>query len=92
MRRVLLFLGSFASGLLTIFAALVALVLSLFLFATVARPHGNNGQVGWDVVSVLVYLFGHHWEAVLVGIAVALFGFGSAVGFRKLNQRLAGGR
>jgi len=36
MRRVLLFRGSFASGLLTIFAALVALILSLLLFASVA--------------------------------------------------------
>ena len=91
MRRVLPFLGSFASGLLTIFAALVVLVLSLFLFASVALPHGNNGQVAWDVVSLLVSLFGHHWQGVLVGITLAVFGLGSAIGFRVLNRRLAGG-
>jgi len=91
MRALLLFLGGFASGLLTIFAVLVALVLLLVLFAIVALPHGNHEQVGWDVVSLLVSMFGHHWEAVLVGITLSVFGLGFTIGFRILNRRLAVG-
>lgn len=92
MRPLLLFLGSFASGLLTIFALLVSLALAFAFYAKIVLGEGNHSQVGWDVVSLLGSMFGHHWQVVLVGITLVVFGLGFALGYRILNRRLAGGR
>jgi hypothetical protein len=77
---------------LTIFVLLVSLAVAFAFYTKIALGGGNYGRVGWDVVSLLVAMFGHHWQVVLVGITLAVFGLGFALGSQILNRRLTGGR
>ncbi len=84
MRWILLFLGSVASGVLTIVLSLVVLLVSLSIYRKYAFGIPSDGAVGWDPIS----LFGRYWKLGVIGIPVLIFGLGCGVGFWFLSKRL----
>ena len=84
MRWVLLFLGSLATGVLTIVLSLALLLVSLFIYGKYVLGITSNGAVGWDPVS----LFGRYWKLGVIGIPLLIFGLGCGVGFWFLSKRL----
>jgi hypothetical protein len=80
MRRVLLFFGSLAGGVLAIVLSLTLLLVSLSLYNRYVLEVASNGAVGWDPVSI----FGR-W---VMGIPLLIFGLGCSAGFWFLSKRL----
>lgn len=80
MRRVLLFFGSLAGGVLAIVLSLTLLLVSLSLYNRYVLGVASNGAVGWDPVSI----FGR-W---VMGIPLLIFGLGCSAGFWFLSKRL----
>jgi hypothetical protein len=81
MRWILLFLGSVATGVLTIVLSLVLLLVSLVLYGRYVLGVPSNRAVAWDPVS----MFG---RVGVIGIPLLLFGLGCGVGFWFLSKRL----
>jgi hypothetical protein len=84
MRWILLFLGSLATGILTIVLSLALLLISLYAYQKYVIGIPSEGSVGWDPVS----LFGRYWQVGVIGIPLLIFGFGWTLGFWFLNKRL----
>ncbi len=84
MRWILLFLGSVATGVLTIVLSLALLLASLYIYGKYALGIPSNGAVGWDPV----LLFGRYWKLGVIGIPLLIFGLGCGVGFWFLSKRL----
>jgi len=80
MRWILLFLGSVATGVLTIVFSLVLLLVSLYLHSRHVVGVLSNQPVAWDPIS----MFGR----VGLSAPLALFGLGCSVGFWFFNKRL----
>jgi hypothetical protein len=80
MRRILLFLGSVATGVLTIVFSLVLLLVSLYLQGRHVVGVSSNQVVAWDPISL--------FSRVGLGVPLLLFGLGCGVGFWFLNKRL----
>jgi hypothetical protein len=81
-RSMLLFLGSVATGVLTIVFSLVLLLVSLYLHSRHVVGVLSNQPVAWDPIP----MFGRAG----VGAPLLLFGPGCSVGFWFLNKRLHG--
>jgi amino acid permease len=86
MRWALVFLESFATGVVSILVSLVLLVVALQLWARYVLGIGPNETVGWDPIS----LFGSHWKLAAMGIPAAIFAFGFSAGFWFFTKRLHG--
>ena len=86
MRRILVCLGSLATGVLAIGLSLAFALVSLFLYGRYVLGIASNEAVGWDPVS----LFGRYWKLGVIGIPLLIFGLGCGVGFWFLNKRLHG--
>jgi hypothetical protein len=84
MRWILLFLGSVATGVLTIVLSLALLLVSIYIYGKYALEIPSNGSVGWDPV----LLFGRYWKLGVIGIPLLIFGLGCGVGFWFLSKRL----
>jgi hypothetical protein len=80
MRWILLFLGSVATGVLTIVFSLVLLLVLLYLQGRHVVGVSSNQPVAWDPISMFGRV-GH-------GVPLLLFGLGCGVGFWFLNKRL----
>jgi hypothetical protein len=80
-RWLLLFLGSFATGLLTVVSSLVLLLVAVFLYGRYVLGISSNQAVAWDPA----FFFG---RVGAIGIPVLIFGLGCGVGFWFLNKRL----
>jgi len=79
-RSMLLFLGSVATGVLTIVFSLVLLLVSLYLQGRHVVGVSSNQVVAWDPISL--------FSRVGLGVPLLLFGLGCGVGFWFLNKRL----
>jgi hypothetical protein len=85
MRWILVFLGSVATGALTILLSLALLLVSIHVYDKyVLGIPPSNGAVGWDPVS----LFGRYWKLGVIGVPLLIFGLGCGVGFWFLSKRL----
>jgi hypothetical protein len=84
MRWVLLFLGSLATGVLTIVLSLALLLVSLSIYDRYVLWIASKEAVGWDPVS----LFGRYWKLGMIGIPLFIFCLGCSVGFWFLSKRL----
>jgi hypothetical protein len=67
MRWIFVFLGSLATGALTIVVSLVLLLVSLSIYARYVLGMASNEAAGWDPVS----LFGRYWKLGVIGIPVS---------------------
>ena len=86
MHWALTFLASLASGVFSILASLVVLVVVLHLCAGYMFGTGAHEAVGWDPVS----RFGSHWKAAVVGIPAVVFAFGFSAAFWLFSKRQHG--
>jgi amino acid permease len=84
MRWIVVCLGSLASGVLTIIASLVLLLVSLTIYERYVLRIASNEAVGWDPVS----FFGQYWQVAVIGIPLLIFAFGCSLGFWVLQRRL----
>ncbi len=82
MRWILLFLGSVATGVLTLVLLLAVLVVSLYLYGKYALEIPSKGSIGWDPVA----LFGRYWKLGVFGIPLLIFGLGCGLGFWFLGK------
>ncbi|MFY9674899.1 MAG: hypothetical protein WAK13_10630 [Terriglobales bacterium] len=83
MRWILVFLGSVATGVLTIMLSLALLLVSLYVYGKRAPGTPSNASVGWDPV----VLFGQYWKLGVIGIPLLIFGLGCGMGFWFLTKR-----
>ena len=81
MRWILLFLGSVATGVLTIVFSLALLLVSVYIHGRYVVGIPSNGVVAWDPISI----FG---RVGVIGVPLLLFGPGCGIGFWFLNKRL----
>ncbi len=81
MRWILVCLGSFATGVLTIVLSLALLLVSLSVYGRYVLGIASNESVGWDPVSI----YGRYW---VIGIPILIFGLGCSMGFWFLSMRL----
>jgi hypothetical protein len=81
MRRILLFFGTLATGVLTLVLSLALLLVSLSIHDRYVVGVASNASVGWDPVSI----YGRYW---VIGIPLLIFGLGCSAGFWFLSRRL----
>jgi hypothetical protein len=81
MRWILLFLGSVATGVLTMVLSLTLLLVSVYIYGKYVLGISSNGVVAWDPIS----LFG---RVGVIGVPLLIFGLGCGVGFWFLSKRL----
>jgi hypothetical protein len=86
MRWIVVWLGSLATGVLTIVLSLALLLVSLSVYDRYVFGNASNGSVGWDFIS----LFGRYWKLGVIGIPLLIFGLGCSVGFWFLSKRVHG--
>jgi hypothetical protein len=84
MRWILVFLGSVATGVLTIVLSLALLLVSLSLYSKYVLGISSNEAVGWDPV----LLFGRYWKLGVICVPLLIFGLGCGAGFWFLSKRL----
>jgi len=81
MRWMLLFLGSVATGVLTIVFSLVLLLVSIHLYGKYVLGIPSDQPVAWDPNFPFARM-------VVIGVPLLLFGLACSVGFWFLNKRL----
>jgi hypothetical protein len=80
MRWILLFLGSVATGVLTIILSLNLLLVSVSIYGKYVLGVPSNQPVAWDPMR-----FG---RVGVMGVPLLIFGLGCGVGFWFLSKRL----
>jgi len=81
MRWILLFLGSVATGVLTIVFSLALLLVSVHVYGKYVLGIPSDQPVAWDPNLPFA-------RVVVIGVPLVLFGLGCGVGFWFLNKRL----
>jgi hypothetical protein len=88
MRRLLLILGGFVSGITTLVSAVTLLAIATNIYLRQAFHLGPNEAVGFDVVSLCMSLFGRHWQILLPTLLLSVFAIGFTGGYWFLRKRI----